>query len=186
MLNRILPHAKLLASETIDPTDIVVDATCGNGHDTLFLAELVPNGRVYSFDIQSEAIETAKEKTAHVSNVTYILDSHANVENYITEPIKVAMFNLGYLPQGDKSITTLPASTIDAIDKIYAQLSLGGRIVIVVYHGHETGKEEKEALLSHLEQFDQKFTQVLKYQFINQANHAPFLVVIEKIKESVS
>ncbi|HJE19999.1 MAG TPA: class I SAM-dependent methyltransferase [Aliicoccus persicus] len=182
MLNRILPHAKTLTREIVEPSDIVVDATCGNGHDTLFLSNLVPDGKVYSFDIQPAAIESAKEKTGDRKNITYILDSHANVECYITVPIKVAMFNLGYLPQGDKSITTMPASTIEAVDKLYDLLEVGGRIVIVVYHGHATGKVEKDALQKHLMGFDQEYTQVLQYQFINQANEAPFLIVIEKIK----
>lgn len=185
MLNRILPHAKALASETINPGDTVVDATCGNGHDTLFLSGLVPDGKVYSFDIQPEAIESAQQKTKDATNIEYILDSHANIDSYIKDPIKVAMFNLGYLPQGDKSITTLPTSTIEAIDKLHKQLEVGGRIIIVVYHGHPEGRNEKDALLSHLQQYDQKHSQVLQYQFINQANHAPFLIVIEKLKAQI-
>lgn len=182
MLNRILPHAKLLASEIIEPTDILIDATCGNGHDTQFLAGLVPKGKVYSFDIQQAALDSAIQKTTAYTNIEYILDSHANVDAYIHTPVKAAMFNLGYLPSGDKSITTQAGSTLAAIDKIFNLLSIGGRIIIVVYHGHESGKDEKAALEHHLNQYDQKFAQVLRYEFINSKNSAPFLLVIEKLK----
>ncbi len=182
MLNRILPHAKFLASEVIQPTDTVIDATCGNGHDTLFLARLVPEGKVYSFDIQEVALESAEEKSSDYTNIEYVHDSHANVEKYIQAPVRAAMFNLGYLPSGDKTITTEAGSTLAAIDKIFDILSVGGRIVIAVYHGHPSGKDEKLALEDHLTQYDQKVAQVLRYEFINSKNNAPFLIVIEKIK----
>ena len=48
-LHRILPFARQLFSETVNAGETVVDATAGNGNDTLFLAELVgENGHVYS------------------------------------------------------------------------------------------------------------------------------------------
>lgn len=84
MLSRILPHAKVLASEVVQASDTVIDGTCGNGHDTLFLAGLVPEGKVYSFDIQSAAIQNARERTSQFNNIEYILDSHANIKHYVT------------------------------------------------------------------------------------------------------
>lgn len=182
MLNRILPHAKFLAGEVIEPDDIVIDATCGNGHDTLFLASLVPEGKVYSFDIQEVALKSAQKKSSDYTNIEYVHDSHANVDEYVQAPVSVAMFNLGYLPSGDKTITTEAESTLAAIDKIFDLLRVGGRIIIAVYHGHPSGKEEKLALVNHLTQYDQKVAQVLRYEFINSKNNAPFLIVIEKIK----
>lgn len=181
MLSRILPHAKVLASEVVQASDTVIDGTCGNGHDTLFLAGLVPEGKVYSFDIQSAAIQNARERTSQFNNIEYILDSHANIKHYVTAPVSAAMFNLGYLPSGDKSITTEAASTLTAIDSAFNLLKIGGRIIIVVYHGHPAGKEEKEALENHLIHYDQKGAQVLRYEFINAKNNAPFLLIIEKI-----
>lgn len=42
--------------------DTVVDATCGNGHDTLALVKLVAGesarGRVYGMDIQGDALQS--------------------------------------------------------------------------------------------------------------------------------
>ena len=40
-MDRILPFARNLLEKAVKPGDIVVDATLGNGHDTVFLAGLV-------------------------------------------------------------------------------------------------------------------------------------------------
>ncbi|WP_342387259.1 class I SAM-dependent methyltransferase [Salinicoccus bachuensis] len=182
MLRRVLPQAKTLAQDIVQDGDAVVDATCGNGHDTKFLSELVgAAGKVYSFDIQAEAIENARSLCGSHGNIEFILDSHENIDRYVdSRPLKAAMFNLGYLPRGDKSITTTPASTMLAIQKLFDRLADGGRIIIVVYHGHPGGKTERDALMEQLSQWPQKEAQILKYQFINQKNDAPFLLCIEK------
>ena len=182
MLKRVLPQAKALAEVIIQEGDAVVDATCGNGHDTKFLAGLVgAEGKVYSFDIQAEAIENARTLCSGHDNIEFILDSHGDVDRYTGDrALKAAMFNLGYLPKGDKSITTTPDSTILAIQKLFDRLVDGGRIIIVVYHGHPGGKVERDVLMEQLSQWSQKEAQVLKYQFINQKNDAPFLLCIEK------
>ena len=101
--------------------DVAVDFTMGNGHDTEFLSKTVGEaGHVYAFDIQEAAlISTAKnlESAGCFKNYTLIHDSHHNVKNYVDRPIKAGMFNLGYLPGGDKSITTMRATTLPAIEK---------------------------------------------------------------------
>ncbi|GAB3061564.1 class I SAM-dependent methyltransferase [Salinicoccus sesuvii] len=182
MLKRILPQAKFFAQEVIKQGDTVIDATCGNGHDTHFLAECTgERGKVYSFDIQEQALANARGLCEEKNNIEFILDSHANVDKYIGEAtIKAAMFNLGYLPKGNHSITTSHVSTLPAIDKIFNRLEVGGRIVIVVYHGHPAGKTERDCLLDFLSKWPQKDAQVLNYQFINQKNDAPFIICIEK------
>lgn len=181
MLKRILPKAKSLIEEITVENDNLIDATCGNGHDTKFLAALTgPSGKVYSFDIQEEAINNAKKLTRGLTNIQFIQDSHANAENYISSNVKAAMFNLGYLPKGDKSITTKSESTLKAVSRIFGSLVPGGRIVIVVYHGHPNGKEEKDALYDFLSDLPQDKAKVLEYRFINQQNNAPFIFCIEK------
>lgn len=181
MLERILPKAKSLIEEIAEVNDIFIDATCGNGHDTKFMAALTgDSGKVYSFDIQEDALNNAKDLTRGMTNIQFILDSHANIKNYISGNIKAAMFNLGYLPKGDKSITTQSESTLQAVTQIFDALVPGGRIVIVVYHGHPNGKEEKDALYDFLSQLPQSTAKVLEYRFINQQNNAPFIFCIEK------
>ncbi|MBM7541402.1 tRNA (mnm(5)s(2)U34)-methyltransferase [Amphibacillus cookii] len=187
MLKRVIPYAHQLIQQVIQPGELVIDATCGNGHDTVMLSEATgPNGIVYAFDIQAEAIINTQEllKEKQLTNVELIHDSHQNVDHYLEkradQQLAGAIFNLGYLPGSDKAIVTKPTSTILAIEKIASRLKVGGIIVCVVYHGHLGGTAEKEALLDHLKQYDQKQFNVLQYGFINQKNHPPFILAIEK------
>ncbi|WP_436859753.1 tRNA (mnm(5)s(2)U34)-methyltransferase [Staphylococcus caeli] len=183
-LERILPFTKTLIQQHTTNNSIVIDATCGNGNDTLFLAQQVPDGKVYAFDIQDAAINNTKAKTVDFTNISLIKDSHANVKSHI--PIEVhgavdaAIFNLGYLPKGDKSVVTQAASTIEAIENIFDLLATEGIIILVIYHGHEEGKVERDEILTFLQQFDQNKAHVLQYQFINQQNNPPFICAIEK------
>lgn len=187
MLKGIIPYAHYLLKETIQQGDYVVDATCGNGNDTLLLANLVgESGHVYSFDIQNQAIETTKAllKADDLHHVTYIHDSHARVDQYIPidlhGKISGAIFNLGYLPRSDKQVITKGDSTIAAINALLTYLKKGALIVVVIYFGHEGGMDEKDAVLQYAQQLDQKLYAVLQYQFINQKNNPPFIVAIEK------
>ncbi len=183
-LERILPFSKSLIQSHITESSVVIDATCGNGNDTLFLAQNVANGFVYGFDIQQLAITNTEQKVATFSNVKLIKDSHNNVKQYIKAEhigkIDAAIFNLGYLPKGDKSIVTTPNTTISAINNIFDILSDEGIIILVIYHGHDEGKIERDALMDYLVQIDQNQAHVLQYQFINQRNNAPFICALEK------
>lgn len=183
-LERILPFTKTLIQQHTTNNSIVIDATCGNGNDTLFLAQEVPDGKVYAFDIQDAAINNTKAKTVAYKNISVVKDSHANVKTHIPSEhhghIDAAIFNLGYLPKGDKSIVTQANSTIVAIENIFDLLAPEGIIILVIYHGHEEGKVERDAILTFLQQFDQNKAHVLQYQFINQQNNPPFICAIEK------
>ncbi|GGB02731.1 methyltransferase domain-containing protein [Macrococcus hajekii] len=180
-LKGILPFSKSLIDTFVTAGDSVVDATCGNGHDTLYLAERVTAaGHVYAFDIQETAISNTKLKTAAYDHITFINDGHQHAGQYINEAISCAIFNLGYLPRGDKSIVTLPDTTIQAVNVLFEQLKSGGIIILVIYHGHAEGQLEKEAVLNFLQHYDQEQAHILKYEFINQKNNPPFICAIEK------
>lgn len=182
-VERILPFAKSLLTSHITKSSTVIDATCGNGHDTLFLAELVPDGKVYGFDIQQAAILSTQQKVSNYENVTLILDGHEKAAQYINKedlPIDAAIFNLGYLPKGDKHIVTMAETTISAIDAIFDMLAPEGIIVLVIYPGHPEGKLESQIVLDYLTQFDQQKAHILQYGFINQQNNPPFICAIEK------
>ncbi|WP_172371033.1 class I SAM-dependent methyltransferase [Sporosarcina jiandibaonis] len=184
-LLRVLPMAKQLLAETVNPGEIAVDATAGNGNDTLFLAEHVgEQGHVYAFDIQQAALDsTAKRLGELTSRVSLILDSHENVDQYVTDEIGGAMFNLGYLPHSeDISIVTKPDSTIKALHKLLNKLKVGGVISIAVYDGHEGGSDERDALLNYVRTLHQADVQVIKYEQLNRLNNPPFLIVIEKMR----
>jgi 16S rRNA C1402 N4-methylase RsmH len=184
-LDRILPFTKYLLEKTIAEGDVVVDATCGNGNDTVFLSHLVAsNGRVFAFDVQKEAIDRADQrlKEARIENVNLILDGHENVRKYIDAEISAAIFNLGYLPGGDKRVTTNGDTTWKAVVDLLSLLSVGGIIILVIYHGHEEGKVERDWIEKQVQTLDAGVTSVLRYEFLNKSN-APYIIAIEKIRK---
>lgn len=160
-----------------------VDATAGNGNDTLFLAKCVGNtGRVFSFDIQKMALAKTTEllqSNGFSHNVTLINDGHEKMIEYINQPVDAIVFNLGYLPGGDHSITTNPDSTIEAVKAGLSLLKPGGILCIVVYTGHLGGEEEQEALESFMETLDKKIYCSAKLYFMNRIK-APYLILVEK------
>lgn len=162
----------------------VIDATLGNGYDSLKLCELVgSSGKVYSFDIQKEAIENSKKKLQDYRNIKLILDSHENLSKYIEEKIDFIIYNLGYLPGGDKTITTKASTTIESLKVAFKLLADNGVIGIVVYPGHKTGNEELKEIDIFLRGIDQRQFSVVKFDYINQINNPPVLYFIEKNKE---
>ena len=180
-MKRPLEMAHDFLAQVITQEDIVVDATMGNGHDTLFLAKLAK--QVYAFDIQEQAIEKTSQRLqeAGLTNAELILQGHETVDQFVTK-VKAAIFNLGHLPSADKSIITQPQTTIEALDKLCQMLVKGGRIAIMIYYGHEGGDIERDAVMdfvSHLPQ--QEYTSTI-YRTLNQINNPPFLVMIEKLE----
>ena len=146
---------------------LVVDATAGNGNDTLFLAEHVgENGHVYAFDIQQAALDATAERLGELTDrVSLIWDSHDNINQYVNRQIGGAVFNLGYLPHSDDlSIVTKPETTIKAIHTILGMLKKGGIICVSVYDGHEGGAKERDALLAYVKDLHQAEVHVAKYE----------------------
>nr|WP_199173031.1 class I SAM-dependent methyltransferase [Sporosarcina sp. P17b] len=186
LLHRVLPIAKRLISERVQPGDTVVDATAGNGNDTVFLAGLVGDeGQVLAFDIQQQALNVTEQKLGELaSRTTLVHDSHANVCKYVQSEISGAMFNLGYLPYSeDLSIVTTPSSTIAALESLLSLLKKSGIITITVYDGHEGGKEERDALLDYVSTLHQGDVHAIRYELLNQRRNPPFLLALEKMKD---
>lgn len=174
----------LLLEENTAAGDIVIDATAGNGYDTKFLANLVGDqGKVYSFDIQKEAIKNTKEllKNENLADrAELILDSHANLNKYINQKVSAVIFNLGYLPGGNKDIITRSKSTTAAVEESIKLLQKNGLIILVIYSGHQGGEEEKRAVLELTSALDYKEYNVLNYKFINQPGPPPEIVAVKK------
>ena len=154
-MKRPLEMAHDFLAQVITQEDIVVDATMGNGHDTLFLAKLAK--QVFAFDIQEQALEKTRQRIqeAGFTNVELILQGHETVDQYVSD-VKAAIFNLGYLPSADKSIITQPQTTIEALDKLCQMLVKGGRIAIMIYYGHEGGDIERDAVMDYVSQLPQQ------------------------------
>ena len=108
-------------------------------------------------------------------------DVYKRQDQYV-ETLKAAIFNLGYLPSADKSVITLPATTIEAMEKICARLEKGGRMAIMIYYGHEGGDIERDAVLDFVSQLPQRDYTATIYRTLNQVNQPPFLVMIEKLE----
>lgn len=180
-MKRPLEMAHDFLAQVITQEDIVVDATMGNGHDTLFLAKLAK--QVYAFDIQEQALEKTSQRLqeAGLSNVDLILQGHETVDQFVTE-VKAAIFNLGYLPSANKSIITKPQTTLEALEKLCQMLVKGGRIAIMIYYGHEGGDIERDAVLDFVSQLPQQEYTATIYRTLNQINNPPFLVMIEKLE----
>ncbi|MDG3142168.1 class I SAM-dependent methyltransferase [Streptococcus suis] len=181
VMKRPLELSHDFLAEVLDTNSITVDATMGNGNDTLFLAQ--HSQQVYAFDIQEEALKKTQQRLteAGVSNARLILDGHEHLGQYVTRPLRAAIFNLGYLPSADKSITTQAQTTLEALEQVLSLLEVGGRVSLMIYYGHEGGEMEKDAVLAFVRQLNQKSYTVMLYQALNQVNTPPFLVMIEKV-----
>jgi len=124
---------------------VAIDATCGNGHDTKFLCDLGFES-IYAFDIQEKAREQTKLTTQHYDNVTIIPYGHETMHEHINTKAQLVMFNLGYLPNSDKTITTLVHITMIALDQTIELLDKNGFLSVICYPGHEEGKIETSAV----------------------------------------
>ena len=173
--------ALLFISQYLHNGDTVVDATCGNGHDTLALAKMGA-GKIYAFDVQETAITNTEslltKENIPLSNVHLILDSHANMCNYIKENVQVIVFNLGYLPSANKSIITSSESTITAVKEAMKLLKKDGLICISMYSGHPGGQEEKQSLLDFAESLDERTWHTAYINMRNQRKNPPEILLI--------
>lgn len=134
--------------EKVKNKKIAIDATCGNGHDTLFLATLF--NHVYAFDIQPLAIKRTKEKTEHLNNVTLINDDFNKIYQYVKENVDLIIFNLGFLPGSNKKVLTSDYNSEEAILNAYKILNDEGTMIICCYLLHQGGKDEYQKITDNL------------------------------------
>ncbi len=175
---------QLVWRKVLPTASTIIDATAGNGNDTLFLAEHASaTARIYAFDIQPMAIAATKQKTvAYQEKVICILDSHENIPMQVSGPIDLAVFNLGYLPGTDHRVTTEAEITQRAIAAVLKQLRVNGVLTVVVYPGHEAGKQEKKLLEEYFSQLSRQEFTVGCYKMVNHTEDAPFSYLIEKVR----
>lgn len=186
MLKNPLSFSHEIIHSVVGEGDYAIDATLGNGHDTLFLSKLVgEKGKVYGFDIQKQAIESTKErliKENSFDQVELIHDGHENMLSYIPDKKEVSavMFNLGYLPKGNKEIVTKAETTKKAITQALSLIKKGGIISIMVYYGHPGTNGEKELVDDLVQNIPQEEFESLHYKFVNQRNNPPYLYLIQR------
>ncbi len=164
--------------------DVAVDFTMGNGYDTLFLSKTVgESGRVFAFDIQPDALKSTENRLKENNapeNYQLICDSHHKVADYVKTKIKAGMFNLGYLPGGDKSITTKRETTLSAIETAISMLDRDAILLIAVYPGHKEGEIEGELINEMLEVLNRKQFCCVKFRIINSPTSSYFYIVESK------
>ena len=195
-LTNILSAAKRLLDVAIEQNQdrdsprggVYADFTMGNGNDVLYIKKKRPASKIYAFDIQKEALEATKNRLLNENcfdeNIYLIHDSHANFKKYIPEQTQLdgldgAVFNLGYLPGGDKSITTRSESTLACLEGALGILKPGGVITVCVYPGHGEGAREGEKILELAAGLDKKQYDCLYHRLIN-VPEAPYIIAFQK------
>lgn len=171
--------------EVVCEGDTVIDATAGNGHDTIFLASLVgESGRVHAFDIQACAIESAHAAAIAAGcadHVTFHHTCHTGMGEHVSpESASAIMFNLGYLPGHDHEITTTSEETLDALATAASLLRNGGVLSVVCYPGHHEGKDESTEVSQWFENLPAQGWRVARYAMLGTKSPAPFLLVGRK------
>jgi tRNA1(Val) A37 N6-methylase TrmN6 len=186
--------AHQLIKTVVKPGDVVIDATAGNGYDTCFLAQWVGvNGEVYGFDIQQAAITASLHRLQNLpcaTNVTLFHASHTTMANCIPKnhhgKISAIMFNLGYLPGGDKMLITQPATTLAALTMASNLLKVNGLISILAYPGHLGGVDETGQIAAWCQQLN---PQAYCYDlYIGNPDNAasPVLYIVRKLSSTCS
>ncbi len=180
--------ARFWAAELVGPAlypgAVAVDATMGNGRDTLWMCRQVgPEGRVYAFDVQPEAVARTRAllKEEDVSErATLFCEGHQRMAQRVKEPVDAVMFNLGWLPGAEHAVTTLTETTLEAADAALSLLKPGGLLTICVYPGHAEGARERDALIDWAAALDAARYDALLKRYLNQPNDPPLLIAVRK------
>jgi len=165
-----LHFAHSLWQAQVRPEDVVIDATCGNGHDTLFLSGLVPAGKVFAFDIQEKAIQNTREllkKHGREERVALFQKSHVELRG-VPSPPRLIVYNLGYLPGGDKGVTTQTNTTLESVRVSLEILPKESALSITCYPGHSEGEREEKALVEFLATLPSHQWTIRYHQWVNR------------------
>ena len=170
--------------EHLSEGEVAVDFTMGNGNDTLFLSKTVgAKGKVYAFDIQEAALQSTRtllESEGAPENYTLICASHHRVKEFVKEPIKAGMFNLGYLPRsGKKAVTTMRETTMPAVEAALDLLLPDGVLIVAIYPGHEEGELEGEMLREYFKTTSRFKICPSEFRILNSPT-SPYFFLVEK------
>jgi len=183
-LRGAVPLSHFYLHQWLRPGDHVVDATCGNGQDTLLLARLVgEGGRVWALDIQPQALERTRERLAAAdwaAPVQLLQAGHERLAEVVRGPLRAVVFNLGYLPGGDRACVTRPESTVAGLGQAVELLEPGGILLAVVYTGHPGGEAEGPAIAAWAAGLPPRHFHVWEHRQANRPPTAPYLVMVVK------
>lgn len=190
LLQNHIQLARSYWTRLLKPSDRVVDATCGNGHDSLFLAQHLfaddLSGSLWALDLQQQAIEKSykllKSQLAPEAfdRVVFRCASHeVPPEEIALSSLALVVYNLGYLPGSDKQVKTKGEVTLISVERFAHLLQPGGVLSITCYPGHDEGLEEEQLLLSWAEKLPKRSWSCLWHRSVN-GYRAPSLLLIEK------
>lgn len=183
-LDKITEIAQHFAGLAIEPGDFVIDATAGNGFDTLFLADRVgAEGKVYAFDVQDHALQITADKLQKAGfsdRVKLIHSGHERLADFTSDQVSVVMYNLGYLPGGNKEIITKSSTSIESLGQGLNLLKNEGVITIVLYPGHEEGYLESKEIIKYAVDLASNDYLVYHLRVVNRFGSPPELLVIKK------
>lgn len=172
-----------LIKENVLPGMTVVDATCGNGGDTLFLAQTVgEEGSVFAFDIQPDAVKKTKVvlKKHGITNAEVFCVGHEYMREFIKTNVDCVVFNLGYLPSSGSKIMTRPRTTVRALKAATEIIGEEGVIVVCSYVAHIGGKCEFRRIYRYLESLNREVFQTMLFEQPNAKKIAPKVLLIRK------
>ena len=178
-----VPLSHLILRSFLNKGDLAVDATCGNGHDTLLLVKLVgDSGTVWAFDVQEDAIKSTAKRLSEAGlagRVKLIHGGHEKMTQHVSAPVSAVIFNLGYLPGGDRSIITRPETTLAAFEQALELLHPGGIVAVTVYPGHDIGAESStvDAWATNL---DPRTFHTWRMGQLNVPTDAPYFILVQK------
>ncbi|KAM1456935.1 hypothetical protein ACFX13_035025 [Malus domestica] len=181
----------LVWKHVVQKGDTVIDATCGNGHDTLAMLKMVADesgkGSVYGLDIQEAALQKTsslleESVTPNEKGLIKLFSKcHSKMHEVLPRntSVRLVTFNLGYLPGGDKSLTTQSDTTLKALEAAKGILMDGGLISLVVYVGHPGGWEELKTVQDFISKLPVEMWICSEFQTVNRS-WSPVLVFIFK------
>lgn len=176
--------ARELVEQALTEGGTAVDATMGNGHDTLWLCRLAgKTGTVYAFDVQEEAVEHTRERLSQegeAQQARLFCAGHERMGEYVTQPVDVVVFNLGWLPGAAHATTTLTPTTLQAVNAALELLREDGLLTICIYPGHEEGARELQALLQWASNLDERRYDAILKTYLNQSNDPPQMIAVRK------
>lgn len=179
-----VPLSHLFLHSSVRDGHSAVDATCGNGNDTLLLARLVgASGHVWGFDIQQQAIDETGRRLAEAElshRVTLLPVGHEELLQHVTGPVQLVLFNLGYRPGGDRTIITRPETTGSALEQSLQLLSPGGIVMITVYPGHSGGANEQATVEGWAAGLNPRTCHCWRMGQTNVTPDAPYLLLVQK------
>ena len=177
--------ARELIQPALYPGARAVDATMGNGHDTLALCELVgEGGHVYAFDVQPEAVYSTRarlEAAGVLDRATLICAGHEHIAERTPEPVDAIVFNLGWLPGAEHGVTTRTETTLSAVHQALETLKEDGVMTICIYPGHAEGARERDALMEWAKGVDPQRFDVLIKSYLNQPNDPPLMLAVHRL-----